>query len=619
MIATPLQPDTRNDPAQHAPTPIQPAAQTARRFVALRTKTLALLVLTMIGLLIALYIPLRLIVLGSFLDLEAQTIHTDVERTNNALQTVINQLDASASDYAFWDDTYTFTQDHNAHYLESNLVESTFLVGDINLIVIVNDSGEIAVAQAYDLDQQRSIPVPAFFHQPSAMRNALFRHGSIDSAMTGLLRLPEGPMLVASRPILTSDKQGPIRGALVMGRYLDTALIERLAKTTQLNLAFFQPDDPQRPSETRDLHSFGSILTAPLSQSRIAGMTMLPDLVGQPGLILWIDTPRTIYAQGETTITYFTIALIVVALASLLVSLLGLERVVLARVARLDARAHAIGEFGDLSLRMEPIGNDELTRLSLSINTMLAALEHAQSTRVQAEEARAQSQEELLRAREQWSQMLVHDLKNPLTASKGYLELLTRSDLDEDQQELLAGADRGTSNTLALVTQILDIARMTEGRLALRREEVAVEALLQSCARELRPWASRDHKLITVSTPATCPPLIADESLLRRVLLNLLSNAIKHTPPSTAITLGVELAGANIHLFVCDTGPGISAEIKHRLFERFIATAETSQRQGNTGLGLAFCKLAIEAHGGTISLDNLSGHGTRFTITLPLQ
>jgi signal transduction histidine kinase len=103
------------------------------------------------------------------------------------------------------------------------------------------------------------------------------------------------------------------------------------------------------------------------------------------------------------------------------------------------------------------------------------------------------------------------------------------------------------------------------------------------------------------------------------VLLNLISNAIKHTPPSTTITLGVELASANIRLFVRDTGPGIPAEIKHQLFQRFASTAGSSQHQSNTGLGLAFCKLAIEAHGGTISLDTASNPGTRFTITLPLQ
>jgi len=619
MIVEPIQPDARKQPSHIAPAPVRPLAKATRRFIALRTKTLALLVLTMIGLLIALYIPLRLIVLGSFLNLEAQTTRTEVERARNALHSAISKLDDSASGYATWDDTYAFVQERDPLYLEDNLADPSFPAEDINLVVIVNNGGQIAGAKAYDLSLQRGVPLPSFFLQPSAERDALFQHNTIDSSITGFVLLPEGPMLIASRPILTSDKQGPIRGALLMGRYLDAVLIQSLSETTHLQLAFFRPADPQRPAETRDLQTIGSTLTAPLSQSSIAGVTLLPDLAGRPGLILRVETPRNIYTQGVATITYFTIALIAVALASLIASLLGLERMVLARVARLDARAHAIGEIGDVSLRMEAIGNDELSRLSLSINGMLAALEHAQITREQAEEARAQTQEELLRAREQFSQMLVHDLKNPLTSTKGYLDLLNRTNLDDDQRELVAGVNRGTSNTLALVTQILDVAQLTEGRLVLRREEVALEALLESCASELRPWAEMEQKEIAISVPMACPPLIADESLLRRVLVNLVSNAIKHTPPSTAITLSAELSGANVRLVIHDTGPGIPSEIERQLFQRFAATAAVGKAQSNTGLGLAFCKLAVEAHGGLIRVESHPGRGTRFMISIPLQ
>jgi signal transduction histidine kinase len=309
----------------------------------------------------------------------------------------------------------------------------------------------------------------------------------------------------------------------------------------------------------------------------------------------------------------------VVALASLIVSVLGLERMVLARIGKLDTRAHAIGESGDISLRMQEIGNDELTRLSQSINGMLAALEHAQTTRKQAEEARAQTQEELLRAREQFSQMLVHDLKNPLTAIKGYLDLLNMTSLDEEQHTLIQGVYRGTSNTLALVTQILDIARLSEGRLELRRQEVEIEALLHECAHELRPWADMEEKPIAITVAPGFPLLKFDLGLLRRVLVNLVSNAIKHTPPHTAITLGADIVGTSVDIFVHDSGPGIPADLHEQLFQRFGATTISSERQSNTGLGLTFCKLAVEAHDGTISVESGPHQGTTFTIALPLE
>ncbi len=619
MLAERVEPGPGDELSQAASPPRQPEAYGPRRFVALRTKTLALLILTAIGLIAALYIPLRLIVLGSFLDLEARTTRTEVERARDALRTAIAKVNDSTAGYATWDDTYAFVQDHNPQYVEDNLADPSFPAEDINLAMIVDDTGRVVGAKAYDLAQQRSVPVPPFFLQPSVTQSALFKHTTPDSSATGLIVLPDGPMLVASRPILTSDGHGPIHGALLMGRFLDDALIQRLAEATHLNLTIHRLDDPQLSPTARALAGDGSMITEPISEQTIAGMTLLPDIEGKPGLILRVETPRSIYAQGVTTVNYSMMALILVALASLIVSLLGLERVVLARIARLHVRAHAIGESGDLALRMEEIGNDELARLSHSINGMLGALEHAQLTRIQAEEARAETQEELLRAREEFSQMLVHDLKNPLTTIKGFLTLLSKSDLDDDQRELVEGVQRGTSNTLALVTQLLDIARLTEGRLELRREDVEIEPLLRGCARELQPWADMEQKRIGVDVAGGFPSLLVDIGLLRRMLVNLVSNAIKHTPPHTIITLGADTNGTIARIFVHDTGPGIPSDIQRRLFERFAATENSSGTQTNTGLGLTFCKLAAEAHGGSISVASSPGQGTTFAILLPIQ
>jgi signal transduction histidine kinase len=617
MIAERTEPEPGDEHSPGTPA-LHKGAREVRRFVALRTKTLALLTFTAIGLVAALYIPLRLIVLGSFLDLEARTTQTQVERARDALRTAITKIDDSTAGYATWDDTYAFVQDHNPQYLEDNLADPSFPAEDINLAMIVDDAGQLVGAKAYDLAQQRGIPVPSFFLQPGAAQSALFKHTALDSSTTGLVVLPEGPMLVASRPVLTSDGHGPIHGALLMGRFLDDALVQRLAEATHLKVTIHPLDDPQLPVSARRLTG-GGVITEPLSEQSIAGMILLPDIEGKPGLILRVETPRSIYAQGVTTVNYSMIALVLVALASVVASLLGLERVVLARIAKLDTQAHTIGESGDLALRMQEIGNDELARLSQSINGMLGALEHAQLTRIQAEEARARTQEELLRAREEFSQMLVHDLKTPLTTISGYLTLLSKTDLDEDQQELVAGVNRGATNTLALVTQLLDIARLSEGRLELRLEEIEIEPLLRSCARELRPWADMEEKSIQVEVASTLRSFTADIGLLRRMLVNLISNAIKHTPPCTAITLGADVDNAVVRVYVHDTGPGISAEVQRRLFERFAATGDTSRVQGNTGLGLTFCKLATEAQGGSISVASTPGQGTTFTIVLPLK
>src|SRR5262245_15945764 len=245
MIAERVETGPGDELSQAASAPRQPEAHAPRRFVALRTKTLALLILTAMGLIAALYIPLRLIVLGSFLDLEARTTRTEVERARDALRTAIAKVNDSTAGYATWDDTYAFVQDHNPQYLEDNLADPSFPAEDINLAMIVDDTGQVVGAKAYDLAQQRSVPVPPFFLQSSVTQSALFKHTTPDSSATGLIVLPDGPMLLASRPILTSDGHGPIHGALLMGRFLDDVLIQRLAEATHLNLTIHRLDDPK--------------------------------------------------------------------------------------------------------------------------------------------------------------------------------------------------------------------------------------------------------------------------------------------------------------------------------------------------------------------------------------
>jgi signal transduction histidine kinase len=148
---------------------------------------------------------------------------------------------------------------------------------------------------------------------------------------------------------------------------------------------------------------------------------------------------------------------------------------------------------------------------------------------------------------------------------------------------------------------------------------VTVERVLRDCAAQLQHWAAEEQKELRVAVSPDLPPYPADERLLRRVLLNLLSNALKHTPPGTDVTLRALRSGTDAPLIieVADTGPGIPDSLRDRLFEPYHTGSTThTGRQSSTGLGLTLCRLAVEAHGGTIIA--LSGaSGTMFRITLP--
>jgi two-component system sensor histidine kinase KdpD len=144
-------------------------------------------------------------------------------------------------------------------------------------------------------------------------------------------------------------------------------------------------------------------------------------------------------------------------------------------------------------------------------------------------------------------------------------------------------------------------------------------ALLRDCAGDLRNWAEQDGHRIEVDLPQDMPPLLLDYRLIERVVINLLSNGIKHTPLGTTITLGARVDDSGPRIWVHDDGPGIPTGQQRGLFDRFSATADHGSRQANTGLGLAFCKLAVEAHNGSISAHSAPGQGTTFTVALPIE
>jgi signal transduction histidine kinase len=267
-------------------------------------------------------------------------------------------------------------------------------------------------------------------------------------------------------------------------------------------------------------------------------------------------------------------------------------------------------------------------RLTLGVNqSQLRVLERA--AQALAEERRQRQElerlsaikQELEKNREEFIQMIVHDLKNPLTALIGFLEILGMEKLSESQRMLLDGALRSGKNLAGLVSDLLDTSRLEEGQIDLDRQPFDLAQLLSDCADDLSAWLQQEEKTLVQDVPSELPELIADKRLIRRILMNLLSNAIKHTPVGTTITLrAATIDKKQIKIEVQDNGKGIPAEHLASIFEKFSTLGgETNRRQGSTGLGLTFCRLATEAHKGTISVESTQGQGTTFRILLPLQ
>jgi len=191
--------------------------------------------------------------------------------------------------------------------------------------------------------------------------------------------------------------------------------------------------------------------------------------------------------------------------------------------------------------------------------------------------------------------------------------------LDDRQSQLLDSALISSDRALRLVSAILDVHRLEEGRMPLELKPVAVDQVIQVCLDEVYPLLSMHDLTATMHLPEALPPVCADYNALVRIIGNLLDNAIKFTPSGGRITISARRVPDGIHFSVSDTGYGIPAEQRERIFEKFAqAGIRLEGKRAGVGLGLTFCKLAVEAHHGRIWAESTEGSGATFHFVLPI-
>ncbi len=230
--------------------------------------------------------------------------------------------------------------------------------------------------------------------------------------------------------------------------------------------------------------------------------------------------------------------------------------------------------------------------------------------------------QQLEKGRDDLTHMIVHDLRTPLNAMMmGIQELEFAGELNEGQQEMMEITRRGGQTLVAIINDLLDISQMESGALRLERREVTATDLIDDAMKQVTALATAKSVTLVINPDPDLPGLIGDEAKLIRILVNLLSNAIKFTPASGTVTVAARLDhdGPSLLFSISDTGEGIPAEAFGRIFEKF---GQVESRHGgrsmSTGLGLTFCKLAVEAHGGQIGVESTPGLGSTFRFTLPL-
>ena len=237
----------------------------------------------------------------------------------------------------------------------------------------------------------------------------------------------------------------------------------------------------------------------------------------------------------------------------------------------------------------------------------------------------AHRNEELVRLeklRDDLTHMIVHDLNNPLTAILGRAQLMRLSEepLTETQQKSLLCIEHAGNRLSRMIRNLLDISRMEEGRLELKSKPVRMEEIVQACVAEVKALKASESHHVTVQMASDLPVVDGDRDLLSRVVMNLLCNAMRYTPAGGEIRAEVDRSSeGEVQVSISDTGPGIAEEFQERVFEKFwqVEAKEAGQRVGS-GLGLAFCRMAVDAHGGRIWVESEVGKGSTFRFTIPV-
>ena len=321
-------------------------------------------------------------------------------------------------------------------------------------------------------------------------------------------------------------------------------------------------------------------------------------------------------ARLETQATAVGILIGVGLIISFLVSML-LQPIVARPIAALAGTARSIADRGDYSIRASNPTEDEIGVLVQAFNRMLDEIQASQRERAEL----LNREQEANRLKDEFLATLSHELRTPLNAIVGWVHLLRRGQLPpEEQRHAIERIDRNAHAQARLVQDLLDVSRITTGKLLLDIRDIDLTTVVKNAIDACRPAADARQ----VNLECACPlalPTMGDPDRLQQVVWNLISNAVRFTPAGGTVTVSARRHGENDVIEVRDTGAGIEPQFIPFMFEPFRqADAASTRSHGGLGIGLTIVKRLTEMHGGSVTVASEGpGKGATLTVTLPVR
>lgn len=603
----------------------------------IRMKMLSVLAL-LFAVLILLDIAIqKQVLMPSFIELERDDAKTSMTRIDNALDTALYNLQLSAADWGNWGELYQFVQGHNAEFVKTNVTTATLKQLQVNMVIIVDLTGQLLVSSARDLDSGELVNLD-FATQKALPENFPWRSRLTQgNAANGLISTNQGVMMLAGAPILDGSGGGVWKGMAIMGRLLTPGQVLRIGTQAQARLSMI----PNRSAEDR------LVETGALTQV----YRSFADIYGHPVMTLRVDLPRKITAHGQRAVVYASAYLLVAGVAALLLLMVVLNRVVLAPLGRMTRHAVALGKGTDLTARLDLPGHDEVAVLAREFDRMLGRV--ADSQRQLMDQSYQAGFAELAKG-------VLHNLGNAMTPlgvrlSKVRERLRGAPAADVERAfEELAREEPGSDRYADLQAFLRLGHRELGAALNDAQENVIVierqTAIVQSALSELMRSTNNEHVIESVRLPELISQTLdivpdvcrrrlavdADESLqrvgvvqvartvLRLVLQNFIINAADAVRDAgrergvfkVAAEIVHDSDREQLHLRCEDDGVGIANANLERVFDKGFST---KSRETNYGIGLHWCANAVAALGGRIwATSDGPGCGASMHLMLPL-
>jgi signal transduction histidine kinase len=291
---------------------------------------------------------------------------------------------------------------------------------------------------------------------------------------------------------------------------------------------------------------------------------------------------------------------------------------------RLDQKALAelIATVPDISQTMLRVLSERLRAADIA-RTLVVQEEQNLARQLERWTTEADRLAELARLRQQTIDLIVHDLRSPLTVVRASLDMLQETlpqGTRDTRKQVIGVAQRSTNRLLSLVENLLRAAQQEVLGVTLQEQPVDLLGLLQCMLDAYLPTATSSGIELGTVFPQSLPDLVGDSEQLERVVGNLLDNAISYTPAGGSIRLTAEQCKQDVCVSVTDSGPGVPVEYRDHIFERFARVPGSKGRRRGFGLGLYLCRQVVQAHGGRIWVETgPGGIGSRFAFTLPVR